>query len=554
MMRRMFRRNESILYKRPSSKSGKMIISMFSNSAPIKVWERNEWWADDWDALDFGRDYDFFRTFFDQFKELMLEVPFAGRAVVSPINSDYTNWNSYLKDCYLVIGASNSENCYYSRNISNVKDSYDSGNITNGEVYYESFFNKKCYKALFSSYCDNSQNIFFCKNCVGVNDCFGCVGLRNKSYYIFNRPYSKDDYQNFINGLNLGSFGSIKKLKEKIEKFWSEFPVKNMHGRQNINVTGDNIYQSKNIKNSFIIEESENLKYCFEILFNGGAKDSMDYHRYGLGSELMYECIVCGDKAYKSKFCSNCYPSPRELSYCLTCASSANCFGCIGLRNKQYCILNKQYTKEEYEELVPKIIKHMEDVPYVDKKGRVYKYGEFFPAELSPLAYNETVVQEYFPLTKEQAIEKGYSWKDPEERNINITIKSEDLPDHIKDVDDSILKQIIECQHKGTCNEQCTTAFKIIEAELEFYRKMNLPLPRFCPNCRHYQRIKQRNPIKLWKRTCQCAGTKSENGIYQNTIVHAHGENPCPNEFETTYAPERQEIVYCEQCYQAEVV
>jgi len=26
----------------------------------------------------------------------------------------------------------------------------------------------------------------------------------------------------------------------------------------------------------------------------------------------------------------------------------------------KYCILNKQYSKEEYEELVPKIIEHMQ--------------------------------------------------------------------------------------------------------------------------------------------------------------------------------------------------
>ncbi len=251
------------------------------------------------------------------------------------------------------------------------------------------------------------------------------------------------------------------------------------------------------------------------------------------------------------------YPSCRDLSYCRMCHSSNNLFGCVGLKKKQYCIFNKQYTKEEYEQLVPKIIEHMNSMPYVDKKGRVYKYGEFFPPELSPFSYNETIAQEYFPLTKESAIEQGYSWKDPEERNIPITIKSEDLPDHIKDVDDSILKQIISCEHKGTCNEQCTTAFKIIPQELEFYRKMNLPLPRLCPNCRHYQRIKQRNPLKLWKRKCQCQGqiaNSKEQIVYKNTIVHTHGTEPCPNEFETTYAPDRSEIIYCESCYNSEVV
>jgi hypothetical protein len=203
----------------------------------------------------------------------------------------------------------------------------------------------------------------------------------------------------------------------------------------------------------------------------------------------------------------------------------------------------------------------MNDLPYIDKKGRVYKYGEFFPPELSPFSYNETIAQEYFPLTKEQAIEQGYSWKDLEPRDYKITMKPEDLPDNIKDVNDQILNEVIECAHatclpagRGNCNEQCTTAFRIIPQELQFYRKMNLPIPRLCPNCRHYQRLKQRNPLKLWKRQCQCGGRTSVNGVYANTVQHDHGDNPCPNTFQTSYSPDRPEIVYCEQCYLKEVV
>jgi len=47
---------------------------------------------------------------------------------------------------------------------------------------------------------------------------------------------------------------------------------------------------------------------------------------------------------------------------------------------------------------------------------------------------------------------------------------------------------------------------------------------------------------------------ESENGIYKNTVKHFHGDQPCPNEFETLYAPVRPETIYCEQCYQREVV
>ena len=83
---------------------------------------------------------------------------------------------------------------------------------------------------------------------------------------------------------------------------------------------------------------------------------------------------------------------------------------------------------------------------------------------------------------------------------------------------------------------------------------MNLALPRLCPNCRHYERVKKVNPPKLWHRKCMCNGVESKDSIYKNTIKHTHGDKPCPNEFETAISDERKEIVYCEKCYQAEFV
>jgi hypothetical protein len=237
-------------------------------------------------------------------------------------------------------------------------------------------------------------------------------------------------------------------------------------------------------------------------------------------------------KVQRTKFSNTCGEG-SDLTYSDFCSGSSDLFGCVGLRHKQYCILNKQYTKEEYEKLVPKIIEHMSKMPYIDQRGRVYKYGEFFPSELSPFCYNETIAQEYFPKTKEEAKKDGYKWKDKEERNYKIDIKTEDIPDNIKNTDESITGKVIECEHQGKCNEQCTEAFKIIESEYSFYKRMNLPIPHLCPNCRHYQRLKQRNPFKLWHRHCMKEG--------------------CPNEFETSYAPDRQEIIYCESCYNKEV-
>ena len=172
-------------------------------------------------------------------------------------------------------------------------------------------------------------------------------------------------------------------------------------------------------------------------------------------------------------------------------------------------------------------------MPYVDKVGRVYTYGEFFPMEFSPWAYNETIAQEYFPLTKDQAIEKGYRWRDVETKNYVPTMLTENIPDDITKTDDSILDEVIECAHKTNCNHNCTKAFRIIGNELQFYRKIGVPVPTLCPACRTMERLKLRLGIKLYKRNCMHEG--------------------CENTFETGYPPESPEIIYCEKCYQQEV-
>jgi hypothetical protein len=112
-----------------------------------------------------------------------------------------------------------------------------------------------------------------------------------------------------------------------------------------------------------------------------------------------------------SLFDSTCgYGDHVILSY-LCPQNVSNLFLCVGLRNKSYCILNKQYTKEEYEELVPRIIEKMMTTPLRQGFEGQMEWGEFFPTSLSPFGYNETVAQEYFPMMREEALgsspEKG---------------------------------------------------------------------------------------------------------------------------------------------------
>jgi hypothetical protein len=190
-------------------------------------------------------------------------------------------------------------------------------------------------------------------------------------------------------------------------------------------------------------------------------------------------------------------------------------------------ILNKKYSKEDYLVLKEKIIEHMKETK---------EYGEFFPPSVAPVYYNETQGNLYMPISKEDALNRGWQW----EENLpgtfgKETISGADIPDSINDISDDYLKQIFSCT-------TCSKNYNLTTNELLFYRKEIIPLPRRCPNCRYKSRIDLRPVRKLWHRSCMC-----DKSNHDHTDV-------CLNEFETSYSPDRTEIIYCEQCYQAEIL
>ena len=44
-----------------------------------------------------------------------------------------------------------------------------------------------------------------------------------------------------------------------------------------------------------------------------------------------------------------------------------------------------------------------------------------FSCVLSPFGYNETIAQDYFPLTREEALAKGFNWSDYEAPSPQVT-------------------------------------------------------------------------------------------------------------------------------------
>lgn len=541
LQRRMVWCNERTLYKRKCQLCNQDKILMFPENSRFTVYCKECWWSDSWNPMTFGRDYDESRPFLAQWKELYDSVPRMGKIQQGNIvGSEYVNRADDMRNCYLVFLSSGSEYCRYGGWNMFSKESVDCYNIFKCERCYECVDCRLSYNLAFSQESSNCRDSWFLYNCVNVSNSFGCVNLRNKQYCFFNEQLTKEMYEEKIKSLDLGFAANVEKLRAQFDEFRKQFIVPALVTHQSNDMSGNWIESARNTHNSFSVSSCDNVRHANDLI---NCKDSMDYMSWANPGERVYESINAGRQIGNSKFLNECWDQVIDCEYSMNCHGVKNLFGCVGLRKAEYCILNKQYAKEEYEALVAKIKKQMNDLPYVDKAGRVYKYGEFYPVEFSPFAYNETVAQAFFPMTKDTALAQKFSWQDEAKRAYAITVQSADLPERASEGTEELTKAIVGCAHAGSCQHQCTTAFRILTEDIELYKRATLPLPRLCPNCRHYERLAKRNPMRLWSRTCQCPGA----------VNHQHGEIACTETFETSYSPDRSEKVYCIDCYQQEV-
>ena len=509
-------RNERVFYKRKCDKCERDVVSMYSPNKPFTVWCYDCWFSDSWGGEDFGLDYDPNISFLDQFEKLWKSVPKVSLVYMRSPGSDYTNISADNKNCYFIIESSNNEESIHSYWIQECRDVLDTSFSSKCELTYESDDCYNSYKLQYSKGCHDCATSYFLTDCKGCTDCIGCINLRNKTNYIFNQPYSKEEYEKIKKDLALNTYSGIKMLREKYEEFLKNQPRKFAEIMQAVNSTGSYMKNVKNCKSCFHSYEAEDNKYGVHIWRN--AKDTMDCDTAGRNVSLIFNSINAGMDNSNMIVCAVCWTC-SFIEYSMYCFNSNNCFGCVGLRKKDYCILNKQYTKDEYEKIVEKIKNEL--------KGKE-EYGQFFTKNLSCFGYNETPANEQFPLSKKEALDEGFKWEDTERGTYNKETKRiNEMPESLSAIDFDATEEIFIC-------ESCNKNYKIIPNEFLFYRKLDVPLPRLCPDCRHYRRIKSRGPNKLWHRKCM--------------------NKNCTNEFETPYSPDCSEIIYCEKCYQNEIV
>ncbi len=496
--------------KGKSDLSGESLITVLPEKSRYPIYKSHEWWSDGWDPISYAQEYDPSKSFFAQLKELQEKIPRPHQTGENSTNCDWCDdvWES--KNCYLSRSLLKCENSSYLYRVVEAKDSFDIVYCFNLQNSYDCLSCHNSYNLNFSENsrdCIDSYFLYDCRNC---QNCFMSWNLRNKKYCIRNTQYTKEQYEERIKKVEFDSYSKINVLKKEFE----DILKKEVVHRENFNLrttnsSGDYLTDCDKCVNCFFWEKSQN---CRNHIRGMKTKDSID-QTFTWNTEMSgNNSGVFGGFGIKHSSWSDA----RYSEYLDLCIECEYCFGCVGLRKKKYCILNKQYSKEEYEKLREQIVRDMQ------KRG---EYGKFLPYSMGLCDYNFSTGIIYFPnITEKEILDKEGYWS---EENLSSAdgISSLELPDSIIDTKADISLQALICP-------ETKYRFNIAPTEYEFHKRKNFALPRLHFDLRIMKAIKKMSIIKSYPYKC----------FY------------CEKDIMAYYPPEwGYQKVACEECYKQNI-
>ncbi len=524
-IRRLCWRNDTTLYSRDCFLCNKKFVAIYAPNKEFKVLCPKCFYSDSWDPYDYGQEYDSSKSFVEQVVDLYKKIPVLGILNdndIASINCLYTNDVAFSKNCSMVFVSWRLENVFNSSHLAAGKDLSDCMYVTEECQYV--------YDGVMIDNVANSKSIYWSSSCVqcylgydlrGCTDCFMCFGLRNKKYYFKNKQYEKEEYKQILDSYNLDTREGYNRAKKEFEEFLKDKPRKFAELRNCVNCSGGDMVRSKNTHHSSFASFSEDSKYVHK-----GVVFKSSYDCAGAGeTELAYECIT-PDQSYHSIVTIESWKN-NSIAYCIDCHSSQNLLGCVSVKKGEYSILNKKYYKEEYVKLYKQIVEDMKT------RG---EWGEFFPIKYSPFGINETEAIKELGLSKDEALNLGYAWYDDiQQTKGKETMEQKNIPASINNVEDKITDEILACI-------ECSRNYKILPDELLLYHRLLVPIPEKCFFCRSLEREKRRGGYDLINRECDC--TK---GSHNHT-------GKCDNQFETFFTDKEPRPIFCEDCYQKELI
>lgn len=446
------------LFNAKSSISGKELITRYNPQLGYRMCTYDEFWSDVVDNTKYGKEYDFSRPFFDQVNDLMHRVYMQPLVQINCEKSPYVDASSNLQNCYMCFGVGESQDCLYclkSRYPLRNRDCVDCIGIIDCELCYSCVNTENCYNCQHCQDCSNSHNCFGSYDLIGCANCFGCYGLRHQEFFIFNQKVSPIEYNEFMGRANLSSYQSRQFYIRECEAFLIQAPKVNTI-KFSEQSTGRYLSHCKNVYECYL---AENLEDCG---WSTGARGADCWRSEVMEGELAYNSV----QLFGRLGLGNSIHTGSENFYSYMIFDSNSCFGSVMLKKKSYCILNKQYSREEYYNLVPRIISHMKSTG---------EWGQFFPPQYAPHFYQESQSSSLCKsISSEELQRRGYRLMNTltEDWSHHATMRAADLPDSFTEKEiNSLLRHIV--------NDSNNNKYYCFDRrELVFYHKQGIPLPR----------------------------------------------------------------------------
>lgn len=408
----------------------------------------------------YGKEFDVTRSFFDQLADLFKIIPhdrcFQMGGGENTWFADVVRGSSdvYLSSFVVYDCSQVSTSMVVRENCSNIFDSVMV--FKNCDAVYGSIWVIESYKIFKSRNIRNCSDIRESQNMQWCHHCIWCEGLENASYYINNIWYTKEVYVRKAEEY----FTTIHEnwRNDTSWKIWKNFGSIDNNNCSFV-VTSDWVSNSK---------YSYNLRNSSKVVFGWweGWDDSLHdvFIWWAWTCSDLYWVQWCGDSEHI--YC--CWLSLwSNLYYSFGLQNCSYCLGCIGLKNKSYCILNKQYTKEQWHEKVNIIFSQMESDEIL---------WRYFPASMNPFNFNDTIASLIEDFSKDEIIDEWFLWRDeevkvdvPEWMNV-VSYNNLEEFEWWWTINPDILKKVIQ--------DEEWNMYRIIPMEYKFLKKNWLPLPR----------------------------------------------------------------------------
>lgn len=483
----------------------KPIVCPVHPSTGIKVLPDVEWFDKDFSSL--GKETDLKSPFFNQLIALRRAVPSQTNRNFEPAENSISivslgDVNSYFvvlsksKDTFFAVSALETESS---------AEVYNSSSITNCYQVIHCERMHTCSYIRESKDCIRCDFLFDCRNC---ENCFGATNKRNAKYLWFNKQLSKKEWEARRAEVDLGSRKETQKWLAKFNELVKAAPWPENFNVQSENSTGEYLTKTTNCDHTYFADGGAKNEYW--TTFSIGQAENNAYTGTPANSRECYwsadvsSCFRC----HYSYLLSRC----QNVEYSTECYDCENCFGCVGLRKKQFCILNKQYAESEYWKTLDAIKCAMLE------RG---EYGQFLPAKMSPAWFPESGAFKYHLADRTFGEKINAHLFEPDTdgamgdiATIAEVTDANELPDCVDELDSWIGKPVYD----STYNRR----FSLLAPEVALYKKLRVAPP----TKHHVKRLLDTihtSQVGVFKQTactqCNKEITVSENPTYSNRKI-----------------------------------